>query len=257
MIGTSGAVRVVSTTPRADARQRTWCYNLTDDYWVLGGAINNGGIALQWFRDKFAAAELETARHLGRDIYDLLGDYAAEVPPGSEGLILLPYYTGERAPHWNANARGVLFGLNLTHDKRHMVRATLEGVTYRMFSIFSALEEVAGDVREIRASGSFTRSSLWLQIMADVFGRTISVPGEPQGSAFGAFILGMSALGLLPSIKAVDNYSFITARFEPDAAHTAVYRELFAIYQRVYWNLQEEFAAISDLQRKLKESGVK
>lgn len=250
MIGTSGAVRMISATPKTDVQGRTWCYNLTDDYWVLGGAINNGGIALQWLRDKLAGPESLVAKSLGQDVYDLLTRYAEQVPAGSDGLLLLPFYTGERAPYWNANARGVLFGLNLNHDKRHIVRATLEGITYRMFSIFSALEEVSGGVQEIRVSGSFTRSRLWLQIMADIFGRTIRVPGEPQGSAFGACVLGMYALGLLSDIKDVGNYMNITAEVQPNPDSHQLYKELFAIYQRVYWNLQQEFTAISAIQRK-------
>ncbi|HZW82913.1 MAG TPA: gluconokinase, partial [Candidatus Deferrimicrobium sp.] len=206
MIGTSGAVRVVTDKPYTDEQCRTWCYNLTDEYWVVGGAINNGGIAFRWARDKFASTEQKVAERLGLDPYELLSRYAEQKPPGCDGLIMLPYFTGERAPYWNANARGVLFGLNLNHGKRHLVRATMEGVIYCMYSIFTALQEVSGNVNEIRASGSFTRSKLWVQMMADVFGRVISVPGEPEGSAFGAAVLGMHALGLMKDIKEVGNF---------------------------------------------------
>lgn len=252
MIGTSGAVRVVTDKPYSDEKRRTWCYNMTEDSWVLGGALSNGGIAFRWARDKFAATEQHVAEKLGLDAYDLLGRYAEQKPAGSDGLIMLPLFSGERAPYYNANARGVLFGLNLNHGKRHIIRATLEGIIYRMYSIFQALEEVSGSVHEIRATGSFTRSNVWVQIMADVFGRVITVPGEPEGSAFGAAVLGMYALGDIKDIKEVTNFINIKTKYYPNKDNHELYQQLFAIYHRVYWNLQQEFDAISEIQRNLK-----
>ncbi len=252
MIGTSGAVRVITDKPQIDEKRRTWCYNLTDEHWVLGGAINNGGIAFRWLRDKFGDSEQQAARDLGLDAYDLLINYAEQVPAGSDGLILLPFFSGERAPYWNANARAVFFGLNLNHGKPHLVRATLEGVIYSMFSVFTALEGFAGAASEVRVSGSFTRSSLWVQMMADVFGRVISVPGEPQGSAFGAAALGMYALKLVDDIQSIGQLVPITKRYYPNAANHQRYQRLFALYERIYWNLQQEFAEIAEIQRTLR-----
>ncbi|VBB05068.1 Hypothetical protein LUCI_0274 [Lucifera butyrica] len=249
MIGTSGALRIITDRPQIDEKGRTWCYNLTEDYWVLGGAINNGGIAFRWTRDKFAATEQQVAAKLGLDVYELLGKYAEQKPAGSDGLIMLPFLAGERAPYYNANARGVLFGLNLNHGKRHLIRATMEGIVYRMFSVFRALEEVAGKSNEVRVSGSFTRSRLWVQIMADVFGRIITVPGEPEGAAFGAAILGMFALGIIDSIKEVNDLINIKERYYPDETNHDRYQKLFGIYERIYWNLQKEFEEIAEIQR--------
>jgi gluconokinase len=252
MIGTSGAVRLVTDKPQADEKRRTWCYNLTEEKWVLGGAISNGGIAFRWARDKFAGSEQRVAEKLGLDTYEILSRYAEQKPAGSDGLIMLPQFSGERAPYYNANARGVLFGLNLNHGKRHLVRATLEGIVYSMFSIFRALEEVSGNATEIRASGSFTRSTLWVQIMADVFGRVITVPGEPEGSAFGAAILGMYALGIIGDIKEVNNFINIKERYQPNMENHERYQELYTVYERIYWNLQNEFEAIAEIQRRWK-----
>ena len=251
-IGTSGAVRVVTNKPQNDPKGRLWCYNLNEDYWVLGGAINNGGIALRWAKDKFAATEQKVAERLGLDTYELLSRYAEQKPAGSDGLIMLPFFSGERAPYWNANARGVLFGLNLNHGKRHLVRATMEGVCYCMYAILIALEEVSGQVSEIRVSGSFTRSRLWVQILSDVFGRTIAVPGESEGAAYGAAVLGLSALGHIKDIKEVGNFINIKERYTPDNTNHQRYQELYAIYERVYWNLQKEFEAIATIQRSWK-----
>jgi gluconokinase len=248
-IGTSGAVRAITDAPRVDKQGRTWCYNLTDEYWVIGGAINNGGIAFRWARDKFASSEQQVADKLGLDAYELLSRYAEKKPAGSDGLIMLPFLAGERAPYWNADARGVLFGLNLNHGKRHLIRATLEGIVYRMFSIFTALQEVAGQATDVRVSGSFVRSELWLQIMADVFGTVISVPDEPEGTAFGAAILGLYALGVLKDFREISASIIIRKQYYPDEENHRRYRQLYAIYERIYWNLQKEFAEIAEIQR--------
>jgi len=253
MIGTSGAVRMIVDKPQADEKQRTWCYNLAGNTWVLGGALSNGGVAFRWARDKFATTEQHVAEKLGLDTYEILGRYAEQKPAGCEGLIMLPHFSGERAPYYNANSRGVLFGLNLNHGKRHLVRATLEGIIYGMFSIFKALEEVAGDVNEIRVGGSFTRSRVWVQIMADVFGRTIHVPGEPEGSAFGAAVLGMYALGIIKDLKEVEKFITIKESYYPNEDNREIYQRLFAIYERVYWNLQNEFEEIAEIQRTWKK----
>ncbi|WP_407311845.1 gluconokinase [Desulfosporosinus sp. SB140] len=252
MIGTSGAVRIVTDKPRSDEKRRTWCYNLTEDKWVLGGALSNGGIAFRWVKDKFADVEQRVAEKQGLDTYEILSRYAEQKPAGSDGLIMLPFFSGERAPYYNANTRGVLFGLNLNHGKRHLVRATMEGIIYRMFSILKSLEEISGKVTEIRAGGSFTRSPLWVQIMADVFGEVINVPGEPKGSAFGAAILGMYALGIISDIKEVNKFINIKKRYQPNMDNHERYQELYAIYERIYWNLQDEFTAIADIQRRWK-----
>ena len=248
-IGTSGAIRMAADQPTTDAKGRTWCYNLADGRWMLGGAINNGGISFRWVRDKFAESEQRVAEKLGLDSYSLLASYAQHVPAGSNGLILLPFFTGERAPYWNADARGVLFGLTLNHDKRHMIRAVLEGICYRMKSILLSLEELTGQAQEIRVSGSFTRSEVWLQMLADVLGREISLPDVEEGAAFGAAILGFYTLGLLPSLDAAADMVGIKRIFTPSENHHQTYETLYAIYQDVYWNIQEQFHTISAFQR--------
>jgi gluconokinase len=249
-IGTSGAVRMLADKPCTDEKGRTWCYNLTDTVWVSGGAINNGGIALRWMRDHFSETEQRVAEKLGVDSYDLMSSYAKKIAPGSEGLIMLPFFTGERAPNWNADARGVLFGLTLQHDKRHMIRATMEGVCYRMNSILHALQEVTGPAREIRVSGSFIRSELWLQILADTLNQEINVPNVNEGAAFGAAVLGFVSAGILKDISSTADFVTIEKTYKPGASAVKCYQELYDIYNRIYWNLQQEFTDIAAFGKK-------
>lgn len=252
-IGTSGAVRILSDRPRTDEKGRTWCYNLTDDRWVLGGAINNGGIILRWLRDNFGQAEQAEAKKLGVDPYALLILAAGKVPAGSDGLILLPLLLGERAPYWNADARGVLFGLTLGHGRNHLIRATMEGICYQMNSILLVLEQVAGRAGDIRVSGSFTRSDFWLQMLADVFGKTLHVPEISEGVAFGAAVLGFVSAGVLNDIADTGNFVAVGKSVQPAPAAVADYKQLYTIYEQVYWSLQQAFTEISSYQNKQPE----
>ncbi|MEW6660845.1 MAG: gluconokinase [Bacillota bacterium] len=254
MIGTSGALRVLSPIPRVDPKGRTWCYHLTGDMWVLGGAINSGGIVYRWFRDNFAGEFKQGGEPLS---YEILNKMVDAVPLGAAGMMFLPHLSGERSPYWNANARGVLFGVGLEHGKPHLARAIIEGITCAMYSVFIALEELTGQSQEIRATGGFARSRTWLQIMSDVFGREVSVPQVVEGSAFGAAILAMVALGYLPSVQSAREMVTIGEAFQPKLANNEKYRKLFALYERIYWKLQEEFAIMAELRKELAGGGTR
>jgi gluconokinase len=250
MVGTSGAVRTVTRTPFAHPELRTWCYNLTEDRWLAGVAMNSGGIALRWLRDTLGEAEKAAAAAGGRDAYDALTALAARVPAGADGLVALPFLAGERAPLWNARSRGVFFGLGLSHGRAHMVRAMMEGVMFCLYGIFRPVAEAAGTAVVVRAAGSFSRSPLWLQIMADVFGLPVEVPGEPTGSVFGAALLGMQAQGLVPDLEAAAALVKVAARYEPDAANHRLYQERYALFERLAAKLAPEFEAIARMQEK-------
>jgi gluconokinase len=134
-IGTSGAVRAMLPEPRADPDGRLFCYPLTEERWVVGGAINNGGIVLQWARDQLLPLVAQVAEREGRDAYEAIIALAEEVPAGSDGLIALPYLTGERAPHWGSSPRGVVFGLRRHHGRGHIVRALHANTAYAVMIV--------------------------------------------------------------------------------------------------------------------------
>lgn len=241
-IGTSGAVRKVTNKPVTDKNGRIFCYALTENLWVVGGAINNGGIVFQWIRDRLASLEVETALKNGIDPYEYLTEIANGVKAGSEGLIFLPYLTGERAPHWNANARGVFFGISNHHQKSHMIRAALEGVIYQLYSVYQILEELTGYSGEIRANGGFARSDLWSQIMADVFALKVKIPEIYESSAYGAAKLGLYSLGILISLDSDEPSSM--RELTPHKEDTIVYQGLYGIFSRLYTNINNEFEEI-------------
>ncbi|MBW3605162.1 MAG: gluconokinase [Actinobacteria bacterium] len=184
-IGTSGAIRVTEPEPRTDSDMRTFCYALTDRHWVLGGAISNGGLVLRWIDDLFGGGD-----------YDELTAAAADVPAGSDGVLMLPYLTGERAPQWSPLRGGVLFGLRVEHERGHVVRAALEGVALQLRLVADALRDTgtAGFDR-VRVTGGFVSSDLWLQIVADVLRADLEVPVAAEGAAWGAAMLALQAVG--------------------------------------------------------------
>jgi gluconokinase len=249
-IGTSAAVRTVSHKPLIDPKERTFCYALTQNYWIIGGPSNNGGIVLRWLRDQFCQAEVAQAKQLGLDPYELMIEAAAAVSAGAEGLIFLPFLSGERSPYWNANARGSFFGLGLHHQRSHLIRAVLEGILFSVYSIYLALQNLAGSAPVIRASGGFARSKIWRQMMADVFQAEVLVPEVYEGSSFGAAVLAMHAVGAMANLEEVQQLIHITYCHQPNPQHASIYRELFEIYESLYQNTVDEAARLAAYQVK-------
>ncbi|WP_018664002.1 gluconokinase [Heyndrickxia acidiproducens] len=249
-IGTSGAIRTVTDKPVTDPKGRIFCYALTENHWVVGGPVNNGGMTFRWVRDELAAAEVETAKRLGIDPYEVLTKIAARVAPGSDGLIFHPYLAGERAPIWNANARGSFFGLGLHHKREHMVRSVLEGVILNLYTVMLVLQEIIGVPQKIQATGGFARSELWRQMLADIFNQQVVVPESFESSCLGAIVLGMYALGEIDDFSIVSEWVGTTHTHQPIAENVAVYQELIPIYIRVSQLLAEEYGKIAAFQKK-------
>lgn len=249
-IGTSGAIRTVSDKPLTDPKGRTFCYALTENHWVIGGPVNNGGMTFRWVRDELAGSEVETARRLGLDPYEVLTKIASNVKPGSDGLLFHPYLTGERAPLWNANARGSFFGLSLHHKKEHLIRSVLEGVIFNLYSVLLALEELIGVPTKIMATGGFARSVLWRQMMADIFNEEVVVPESFESSCLGAIILGLFSLGRVDDLTVVNQMVGETHRHQPIEENATVYQELIPIYLSVYRKLEDDYARIAAFQNK-------
>lgn len=247
MVATSGAIRSVVDSFQTDPNGRTWCYYLAAGKWVVGAAINNAGIVYAWLRDQLS--------HGGPEIeLEQLNRWASEVPAGANGLVFLPYLAGERSPGWNANARGLLFGLSLAHDYRHLARATLEAVGYRMRSIFDPMEELVGPAREIRAAGGYVRSPLWLQIVADTLGRPLQLVDSPEASALGAAQLAMLGTGMVGRFEDLAGMIDTAGTVEPDLKRHALYGRLYEVYQSLYVKAHDDWEAISRLQAELSQA---
>jgi gluconokinase len=226
-IGTSSAVRTAVRGPLLEPEGRLFCYALADDYWMIGGASNNGAIVAQWTAERLFP---------GKAMEDVM-PLAAEVPPGANGLFFLPLLSGERAPFWDGKAKGVMFGLTLAHTEKHMLRAAMEGVMYQIAAIVSLMKECGNEVKEIRASGGFARSEIWCQMLADILGVPVSIPESVESSGLGAAQLGLFAMeegrGPLLRWNAANGVSY-----EPNMDTHAIYSELLPFYLNLYHALK-------------------
>jgi len=233
-IGTSGAIRMTTSTPESDPRERIFSYVLADGYYVCGGATNNGGNVLQWYSEQVLGRRGADATEVERLVAE-----ADTVVAGCEGLVFLPYLLGERAPVWDAHAKGVFFGVRSIHDQRYFLRAILEGVSYSLRQIGASLEETIGPIDRIYASGGFSKSPIWLQLMADIFQKKVVVTGSADASAVGAAQLGFYALGVLPGLDAAASLVKVESVYEPDPGRAAVYEHNYGVFTELYSRLKD------------------
>jgi gluconokinase len=221
-IGTSGAVRVASPRGFTDPHMRTFCYRLDEQLFVMGGGTNSGGAVFEWLYEKF----------LGKTSDEVL-QLAEAIAPGADGLLFLPYLLGERAPIWNADAKGVFFGLTLAHTPAHLARAVLEGICLHTASLVRILEE-REPVTEIYASGGFAKSAFWVQLLADVCGKPVYLPESIQAGAWGAVLMGMKATGVIQDFSEKLRALPIHEVFQPNEKTTQTYRELAGRFASLY-----------------------
>jgi gluconokinase len=239
-IGTSGAIRVMVEHPGVDPLGGVFCYALTADHWAVGGAINNGGVVLQWAGEALAP-------DLPGEPQEALLELAATVPVGSGGLIMLPYLLSERAPHWSSLPRGAYVGLTREHRRAHLVRAALEGVCQQLALVLASIRSADNEIREVRATGGFARSPLWRQMLADVLGTEIKFTTAHEGSSFGAALLGMQALGMVASIDVAADLVQIESTVRPQPAAAATYASLLPVFAELYGALTPTFTSLRRL----------
>jgi xylulokinase len=232
-LGTSGVVFATTDRPLFEARGRVhaFCHAVPGRWHMMAVMLSAAG-SLRWFRDALAPAT----------DYDELVALAAEVPAGSEGLLFLPYLTGERSPHPDPLARGAFVGLTLAHDRRHLTRAVLEGVAFGLRDGLDLMIEAGMPAPSvIRASGGGTSSPLWRRILADVLGAEIATVDTAEGAAYGAGLLAAVGAGWFPTVEAAAAALVTatpTAAPGPDAPR---YAEAHAIYRGLYPALAPTF----------------
>lgn len=233
-IGTSGAVRMITDQPKYDPGGRTFSYILTDRLFVCGGPINNGGVLLKWYAENFLHRSGPAAADFNAFLLE-----AAQSPAGAEGLIFLPYIYGERAPVWDAYAKGMFIGLDSRHTQAHSMRAVVEGINYALYQVALAVEQTVGPIRNIYASGGFGRSDQWPQWLTNLFGREIVLTEAADASAMGAAIIGWLATGQLPELQSARQFLPSGRRFIPDPALHQLYSQYYSVYESLYDHVKE------------------
>lgn len=236
--GTSGAFSLCWDEPLEN--QALLCVpSFIDGYWHIGGAVSTSGKALDWW--------IEEILELGPDDYSVL-DTAAEVPPGSERLIFLPYLAGERAPIWDPQARGMFFGLSLDHKRAHLTRAILEAVAYTLCHLITLIEAAGGKVLEIRAIGGQSKSEMWCRIKADATGCRVVVPEITDAPMLGAATIAGVGAGVFHDFPDGAKHMARTRTFfEPNEENHARYKALFDIYRNLYTQVRPLYGRLGNI----------
>ncbi|TFF39251.1 gluconokinase [Mucilaginibacter psychrotolerans] len=240
-IGTSGAVRVGSTQPVYNYQAMTFNYLLNAETFICGGAVNNGGAAVDWLIKSFLKLSITDQN------YAMLFDKIDAVNAGSDGLIFLPYLYAERAPVWDAKSSAAFLGINIKHQQQHFMRAALEGICFALYDVLNAVEASSAEpVKEIVVSGGFINSPVWVQILADITGKKLVLLQGGDSSAMGAIYLAMQALGL--DVQAIlDTETANSATVEPNVQRHHTYGRIFPIYKKLYSDLKDSMRLMRDL----------
>jgi len=265
-LGTSGAIRTVRSKPAVDRAGRLFCYALTEDRWVLGGAVNNGGSVVRWAGNAFgvsdpsppadrggrerpdgsdAAATADTAAANARDA--LLIEEAEQAPAGSAGLLCLPYLLGERAPWWRPGMSGAYLGLRRDHRRAHLVRAAIEGVCQQLALVHDALSDAEVPLTEVRATGGAVNSPLWVTTLASTLDLPVRLADSAEGTGLGACLLGHHALGSFPDLDDAATLVTVGKPVLPVLADAVRYRKARPLIETATRALAEVFPRLREL----------
>ena len=241
-LGTSGVVFASSDTYRLEPNGllHAFCHAVPGKWHLMGVMLSAAG-SFRWFRDALGQAEVEHAKAQGRDVYDILCDEAAKAAAGCEGLIFLPYLTGERTPYPDPSARGVFFGITLRHGKPEMVRSVLEGVAYGLRDSLELMRALGLNIEQVRASGGGARSALWRQILADVFDSEIVLVNITEGAAYGAALLAGVGAGIYGSVEDACERTVRVTESVTQGKDVRVYDEYYKVYRGLYPALKDSF----------------
>ena len=254
-LGTSGVIFAFTETPTLDPQGRihTFCHAVPGKWHVMG-VTQGAGLSLRWFREHFGMSEAWLAKQTDVDPYDLLIAQATKVPPGSEGLLWLPYLMGERTPHLDARARGMWFGLTAAHTRGHLIRSILEGVAFSLRDSLEIFKELGIPVEQIRASGGGSRSFFWRQIQTDIYGKELVTLRTSEGSALGAALLAGVGAKIYSSVEESAREAIqIRERMAPIAANVREYDRFYQIYRSLYptvRDLAHQLATLGDRARR-------
>ena len=222
--GQAGGMSICTDSSRSDPRLIMGCHTVPD-MWLLQGGTTGGAGALRWLRSS-VCPELTYAQ---------MDEAAASVPPGSEGLIFLPYLAGERSPLWNPDAKGVFFGLTFAHTRAHIIRSVLEGVAFSLRHNLETAEKAGAKVSVMRSAGGSSVSRVWTQIKSDVTGKPIEVPGGNCSTVLGAAILAGTGAGIFGSEAEAAGKAVRPGRFHsPDSGKSEIYTKAYSRYLEIY-----------------------
>lgn len=236
--GQAGGMSICTEEYKSDARL-ILSYHVVPDRWLLQGGTTGGGGVMRWLEQQFGDYEREMCKQTGKKPLIVYNELAEAVPAGCEGLVMLPYMSGERSPIWNPNAKGVYYGLDFSKTKGHFIRAGMEGVAYSLRHNLEIAQEAGAQVKVLRSMGGSANSLLWTQIKSDITGKPIVVPNSDTATTLGAAILAGVGIGYYDSFQnAVDTTIQVKREHQPNAANKQTYDETYHTYLRLYEELK-------------------
>lgn len=237
--GQAGGMSICLDEYAADPRL-ILSYHAVPNQWILQGGTVGGGGVMRWIEKELGDYERSIAKECGKSSLVQFNELAAKVPAGSDGLIFLPYMSGERSPIWDPNAKGVYYGLDFSKTKGHLIRAAMEGVAYSLKHNLDIGEKTGAKVEELLAMGGSANSLLWTQIKSDVTGKPITVPSSDTATTLGAVMLAGVGIGMYKDFEeAVKITVKKTRHHEPDMEKHAIYQKNYETYLEIYENLKE------------------
>lgn len=246
MFGSS--VYMIHVVPRLTTDARYWAgpYLFKDTYMVASG-MSTAGMLTRWFRDELAADLLKKEKEGGKNAYDALMDEIEDVPPGSNGLLVLPYFSGERTPINDPQAKGVFMGLTLAHKRKHLYQACLEGVAYGIGQHFRGYREIGMETKRLVAVGGGTKTPKWMQIVSDVTGKNLYLGGV-FGASFGDALLAAKATGYIRDEKEMEAYIAYRGEIEPDQKRHRQYQPYLSQYIELYKDTKDIMHRIGNVE---------
>lgn len=248
VLGTVGRPSVVLDKPTFDSRFINCCHAVPG-YWFSLGATDSSGLSIKWFRDLFGQQEVSVGRQINKSPFELLDYQAMQSPPGANGIIYLPYLTGERSPIWDPYARGVFFGLSVSHQRGDIIRSILEGVAYSFLENLKIYENELGvQINEVLFSGGGANSKVWPQIYADMCNKPVHVVKVKESEAIGNAILAGFGVGIYGDMtEAADQIVKVEKIIEPREEYHKRYTRFFQLYKDIYNHLKGDFASLSKI----------
>lgn len=236
-IGTSGVIFVSTEKPSVESggKLHTFCHAVPGMWHVMGVTLSAAG-SMKWFAEKIGTEVSDySANQQVNSIYQQIDAQAAEVVPGCEGLIFLPYLTGERTPYPDPSARGVFFGLTNRHGKSHMARAVMEGVAFSLKDCMNLVSNMNIRVKRVMVSGGGAKSIIWKRIVADILEKDLITLNTTEGPAFGAAILGFVGAKVYRDVPTacksmIKEVAVTRANYD----NFGIYRKLYSIYANLY-----------------------
>ncbi|MGD9138932.1 MAG: FGGY family carbohydrate kinase [Desulfobacterales bacterium] len=251
-LGTAGAVTAYLDKPFRDPAAKTMVTSHPiHGCWLLEGYQAAAASVYRWYRDEFGSTEVLEADRSGVDFYELMNTKVDKVPPGANGLLVMPYFAGAATPRYNPAARGMILGLTFAHDRFAVARAFMEGICMDMRDMLNSMKNSGVNVNEARILGGPTRSEVWNQIQANVYGIPVSSLKVSDATVLGAAVLGGVGAGVFTSIQeGAEKVVRLEQQYEPDTQHTKIYDTLYGIYRRTFESLESNdvFSELASIQ---------